>query len=71
MLSAGCESCLTKITYFVLLLILPVLGLVWNFITKSPMHFMYTCFGISSLWVAFGVGCYLCTCSESKKGKSK
>lgn len=67
MFSEGCESCVTKITYFVLMLILPIIGLVWNFVTKSPMHFMYTCFGIATLWVAFGVSCFLCCYASSKK----
>ena len=55
--TAGCFfGCLFKIFLFCLLVILPIVGIVWWFVTKTPMQFMFTCIGIALAWAGLGAG---------------
>ena len=57
---------------FCLYIILPIVGLVWWFVLKSPMEFMFTCIGVALLWTGIGLGYFffsygkakLCGCSS-------
>jgi hypothetical protein len=56
----GCWfKCFFKIVFALILLcefiVLPTVGLVWWFITKSPAQFMLTCIGMFLLWCGTGI----------------
>lgn len=52
--------------FFCLFIILPIVGLVWWFVLKSPLNFMWTCFGVGILWVGLGIGYYFYRYSNAK-----
>lgn len=58
--------CIIKLFLFCLLVALPVVGIVWWFVTKQPMQFMFICFGISMLWIGLGIGYYFYRYSDGK-----
>lgn len=51
--------CVLNIFLFCLLLVLPAIGLIWWFVTKTPMQFMLTCIGIAVMWAGLGVSYFL------------
>jgi hypothetical protein len=51
--------CVWCLFLYCLYIILPAVGLVWWFIAKTPVNFMYTCIGMSLIWVGLGAGYYL------------
>lgn len=71
----GCKSdnwfiCMCKFIFVIILLcefiVLPTVGLVWWFITKTPIQFMYTCIGMFLLWCGTGILYFLCSVGLGK-----
>ena len=58
--------CVIKFFLFCLLIVLPMVGLVWWFVTKPPFQFMLTCFGMGIAWSGMGVAYYFYRYSSGK-----